>query len=84
MSFDGAAENRAFSEKFNFNFPLLCDTDRSMGMDYGACDSDDSGYARRIGIVLDENGVVIAYTRNANASSYPKDALALLATPEDA
>ena len=36
MSFDSAEENKAFSEKFSFNFPLLCDTDRKMGLAYGA------------------------------------------------
>ena len=32
-SFDTAAENRAFAEKFHFNFPLICDTDHSIGAD---------------------------------------------------
>ena len=33
-SFDSAADNKKFAEKFNFNFPLLCDTDRAIGTAY--------------------------------------------------
>ena len=36
VSFDTAAENKAFAEKFHFNFPLICDTDRTIGTAYGA------------------------------------------------
>jgi thioredoxin-dependent peroxiredoxin len=28
VSFDTPAENKAFAEKYHFNFPLICDTDR--------------------------------------------------------
>lgn len=36
MSFDSPAEKKAFAEKFNFSFPLICDTDRAIGTAYGA------------------------------------------------
>lgn len=64
VSFDTVAENRAFAEKFSFPFRLLCDTDRAMGVAYGAADSPDAEYAKRISYVLDEEGrVLLAYPK---------------------
>ena len=34
ISFDTVEENRAFAEKFDFPFRLLCDVERSVGMAY--------------------------------------------------
>ncbi|NRA01809.1 MAG: peroxiredoxin [Myxococcales bacterium] len=59
VSFDSVDENRAFAEKFDFPFRLLCDTDRSIGMAYAAARSADEGYARRISYVIDEDGKVL-------------------------
>ena len=59
ISFDSVDENRAFAEKFDFPFRLLCDTDRSIGMAYSAARSADEGYARRISYVIDEDGKVL-------------------------
>ena len=47
-SFDTPEKNAAFAEKFGFNFPLLSDTDRKLGMAYGAADDPSAGSARRI------------------------------------
>ena len=35
-SFDSPEENKAFKDKFNFPYDLLCDTGKSMGIAYGA------------------------------------------------
>ncbi len=59
ISFDSVAENRAFAEKFDFPFPLLCDVDRSVGMAYGAADAPDAGYAERISYVIGEDGRIL-------------------------
>jgi peroxiredoxin Q/BCP len=56
VSFDDVAANAAFAAKFGFPYPLLCDTDRSIGMAYGACDSPSAAHAKRISYVIDENG----------------------------
>jgi peroxiredoxin Q/BCP len=58
VSFDTAEENRAFAEKFSFNFPLLCDTERKMGLAYGAADSPSDAKARRVGVVVGPHGGV--------------------------
>ena len=75
MSFDEPKENEAFSDKHGFNFPLLCDTDRSVGMAYGACDDPKTANARRVGVVIDPEGNVKEYLPKVDAASYPEQVL---------
>ncbi len=64
ISFDNIDENRAFAEKFDFPFGLLCDVDRSVGMAYGAADAPEAGYAKRISYVIGEEGRILhAYAK---------------------
>ena len=58
VSFDDRAANAAFAKKFGFPYLLLCDTDRKIGMAYGACDSPSAKHAKRITYVIDENGII--------------------------
>ena len=51
-SFDTVVENCAFAEKFDFPYPLLCDTDRSVGLAYKACADASDGNPRRITYVI--------------------------------
>ena len=73
VSFDTPQENKAFAEKFNFNFPLLCDVDRKMGVAYGAT-AGGSGGAKRIGVIIGPDGKVKSAGK-ADAKTYPQDAL---------
>lgn len=75
MSFDTPAENKAFAEKFNFNFPLLCDVDHKMGLAYGATDAPSGGNAKRIGVILGTDGKVKEFLPKADAKTFPQDAL---------
>ncbi|MFT3774431.1 MAG: peroxiredoxin [Minicystis sp.] len=75
VSFDTAAENKAFAEKFGFTFPLLCDTDRALGVAYGAADDTSASNARRIGVVIDAEGKVKEYLPKVDASTYPHEVL---------
>lgn len=75
MSFDSVEENRAFAEKFKFPFPLLCDTDRRIGVAYGAADSAQDAYARRIAYVIDENGAIAQAHPKVDAATYPAEQL---------
>ena len=75
MSYDDQAANKAFAEKYNFNFPLLCDTDRTMGAAYGA---GTSGTAKRIGVIIGPDGKVIEYEPKAVPKEFPHQALAKL------
>ena len=73
MSFDTVEENRAFAEKFSFSFPLLCDTDREMGMAYGACTDVKASNAKRVGVVIGPDGHIKEYDPKVNARTYPTD-----------
>ena len=59
VSFDLEEENRAFAEKFDFPFPLLCDVDRKLGLAYGAAGTPESQYAKRISYVIGEDGNIL-------------------------
>ncbi len=75
MSFDTQEENRRFAGKHGFPFPLLCDTDRSIGVAYGAADSNRDEYARRIAYVIDEEGKIAQAHAKVDASTYPRTQL---------
>jgi thioredoxin-dependent peroxiredoxin len=78
VSFDDAASNRAFAEKFGFPYLLLSDTDRRIGMAYGACDSPDAKHARRITYVIDENGIIRHALPKVDPPAHTAEILALV------
>ena len=78
VSFDTPAENRAFAEKFSFNFPLLCDVGRTMGVAYGAADDAGAGNARRVGVVIDPEGKVREWLPKVDAKAYPREVVGRL------
>jgi len=78
VSFDTVEENRRFAHKFDFPFPLLCDTDRKIGIAYGAAESAKDEYARRIAYVIDENGKIAQAHAKVDAAAYPREQLASL------
>ena len=77
-SFDNQKDNAAFAAKNKFPFPLISDTDRKLGMAYGACDSPKDEYAKRIAYVIDENGKILQAHPKVDARAYPKEQLAQL------
>lgn len=78
VSFDTAEENAAFAKKFHFNFPLLCDTQRALGLAYGACDDAKAANAKRIGIIIDGAGKVKAYFPKVDARTWPAEVVQTL------
>ena len=77
-SFDDVAANKRFADKYKFDFPLLCDTEREIGIAYGAASSEKDEYAKRIAYLIDENGVVAEAHEKVDARNYPKEQLARL------
>jgi len=76
ISFDDVAANAAFAKKFDFPFKLLCDTDRKIGLAYGACTDATAGYASRISYLIDEQGeIAVAYPKVA-PKEHPAQVLA--------
>jgi peroxiredoxin Q/BCP len=78
VSFDDVDANAKFAEKYEFPFPLLCDTERSIGLAYGAADSPKDEYAKRIAYVIDENGKIAQAHAKVDARSYPVEQLKTL------
>jgi len=78
VSFDDRAANAAFAEKFAFPYPLLCDTDRRIGMAYGACDSPGAKHARRITYVIDEHGIIRHALPKVDPATHLTEILALV------
>jgi peroxiredoxin Q/BCP len=78
VSFDEKAGSKKFAEKYNFPFPLISDTDRKLGLAYGACDAPTDEYARRIAYVIDEKGKIAQAHPKVDARAYPKEQLASL------
>jgi peroxiredoxin Q/BCP len=50
---------------------LLCDTERKIGLAYGAADSPKDEYARRIAYVIDEQGKIAQAHPKVEPSTYP-------------
>lgn len=79
VSFDTVEENKAFAEKFNFPYPLLSDTTRTMGADYGAADPGATkGNAKRIAYLIGPDGKVAHAWPKASTSTFAADALAAI------
>jgi peroxiredoxin Q/BCP len=82
-SFDDEVANSAFARKFDFNFPLLCDIDRTLGLAYGACDVPDAGFARRISYLIGPDGRIARAYPKVDPKTHPgellRDLLALRA-----
>lgn len=68
-------KNRQFAEKFGFNFPLLCDTDRTIGMAYGAADDPSAGTAKRISYLIGPDGKIRKAYPKVNAAAHPEEVL---------
>jgi peroxiredoxin Q/BCP len=75
ISFDTVEENRAFAEKFDFPFPLLCDTSRSVGLAYGACDDAGAQYADRISYLIGPDGKIVKAYATVDAAKHPEEVL---------
>jgi peroxiredoxin Q/BCP len=73
-SFDSPEENKAFADKFSFNYCLLtCSPD--MAVAYGAADPGQTEYPKRVGVVIGPDGNVKEWLPKVDAKSYPKDVL---------
>jgi peroxiredoxin Q/BCP len=77
VSFDSPAENKAFAEKVNFNFPQISDTDRTIGTAYGA-NVDPAKGAQRVGVVIDESGRIKQWHGRVDARAWPTELLKTL------
>ena len=77
VSFDSESDNKKFAEKFNFNFPLLCDTERKIGTAYGA-NADPAKGAQRVGVVIDPQGKIKEWHARVDARAWPAELIKTL------
>jgi len=75
VSADDEASHQAFTSKYNLNFPLLADTDKSLIKAY---DVDGGGYAKRVSYVIDGNGKITHVDASVNTATHAQDILAAL------
>lgn len=75
VSFDTVEENAAFARKYAVDYPLLCDTEREIGLKYGACQLKTDLYAQRIAYLIDENGLVEEVYAQVDARTFPEHIL---------
>lgn len=58
ISLDAPEANRAFAQKFDFPYPLLSDASRATALAYGACETAQDQYARRLTFLIGPDGRV--------------------------
>ncbi|BAY60878.1 alkyl hydroperoxide reductase/ thiol specific antioxidant/ Mal allergen [Calothrix brevissima NIES-22] len=75
VSADDEASHQAFTSKYNLNFPLLADTDKSL---ITAFDVDGGGYAKRVTYVIGPDGKIIHVDASVNTATHASDVLATL------
>ena len=68
-------KNAAFAKKFHYDFPLLCDTTREIGLAYGACDDPEAGSAKRISYLIGPDGRIKKAYPKVNAATHPDEVL---------
>ncbi|MEH2289632.1 peroxiredoxin [Nostoc sp.] len=75
VSADDEVSHQAFTQKYNLNFPLLADSDKSL---IKAFDVDGGGYAKRVTYVIDPSGKITHVDANVNTSNHASDILSAL------
>ncbi|WP_445637162.1 thioredoxin-dependent peroxiredoxin [Nostoc sp. DSM 114161] len=75
VSADDEVSHQAFTQKYNLNFPLLADTDKSL---IKAFDVDGGGYAKRVTYVIGPDGKITHVDASVNTSTHAEDVLAAL------
>ncbi|QLE47660.1 peroxiredoxin [Nostoc sp. C057] len=75
VSADDEVSHQAFTQKYNLNFPLLADSDKSL---IKAFDVDGGGYAKRVTYVIDPNGKITHVDTAVNTTTHASDVLATL------
>lgn len=73
VSLDNEEDNKAFAEKFNFPYPLLCDVNHELALAYHAVKGPDDQYASRITYVIGEDGNIMEAISKVDTSKHSGD-----------
>ena len=74
-SFDSAQENKAFKDKYDFPYDLLCDVDKSVAVAYGAAADASASSPARISYLIDPNGKIAKVYGNVSPAEHPDKVL---------
>ena len=77
-SFDAVEANRKFAEKYSFAFSLLSDTERTLGVAYGAAEDASAGTAKRIAYVIGPDGKIRHVFPKVTPKTFADDILGVL------
>jgi peroxiredoxin Q/BCP len=75
ISVDTPEANRAFAEKFSFDYPTLSDPDKSVANAYGVINPQ-RGFAQRWTFYIDKNGVIKEIDKKINTANAAPDVAA--------
>jgi len=75
VSADDEASHQQFTQKYDLNFPLLADTEKTVIKAY---DVDAGGKAQRVTYVIDGSGKIVHVDSSVNTSTHASDVLAAL------
>jgi peroxiredoxin Q/BCP len=86
VSTQGEQSHKAFTRKYNLNFPLLADTEGVVGRAYGTLGGagivskikSAAGMADRVTFVIDEKGKIAHVIDRPDVANHAKEVLALL------
>jgi peroxiredoxin Q/BCP len=73
VSLDNEIDNKAFAEKFNFPYPLLCDVNHEIALAYKAVKGPQDEYASRISYVIDANGNILEAISQVDTKTHSGD-----------
>ena len=73
VSLDNETDNKAFAEKFNFPYPLLCDVNHEIALAYKAVNGPQDEYASRISYVIDANGNILEAISQVDTKTHSGD-----------
>jgi len=72
-SFDTPEDNKAFAEKFQYPFKLLCDVDKQLGTAYGAFDEAQPSWARRISYLIGPDRRIVKAYPTVKPAAHPEE-----------
>ena len=73
VSLDNETDNKAFADKFNFPYPLLCDVNQEVALAYEAVKGSEDEYASRITYVIGENGNILEAISQVDTKTHSGD-----------
>ena len=78
VSLDNESGNKAFAEKFDFPYPLLCDVKQKIALAYEAVKGPEDQYASRITYVIGEDGIILEAISQVDTKTHSGDLCARL------